>query len=79
MAAPGEGDVAAAVRQGGKGQGGGGGQPGLESDLDRKKAEQQEARDAIKQSKAQGLEGGGAAGQTGGPAEVVGNRTVDQR
>jgi hypothetical protein len=35
MAAPGEGDVAAAVAQGGKGQGGGGGQPDLASDLDR--------------------------------------------
>ena len=35
MAAPGEGKVANAVARGGKGMGGGGGQPGLESDLDR--------------------------------------------
>lgn len=35
MAAPGEGKVAAAVRQGGKGLGGGGEQPDLASDLDR--------------------------------------------
>lgn len=35
MAAPGEGKVAAAVRQGGKGMGGGGEQPDLASDLDR--------------------------------------------
>ncbi|KAH8732966.1 hypothetical protein GQ44DRAFT_745213 [Phaeosphaeriaceae sp. PMI808] len=34
MAAPGEGDVAAAVAKGGKGQGGGGAQPDLASDLD---------------------------------------------
>lgn len=35
MAAPGEGKVAAAVAQGGKGMGGGGEQPDLASDLDR--------------------------------------------
>jgi hypothetical protein len=35
MAASGEGDVAAAVAKGGKGQGGGGSQPDLASDLDR--------------------------------------------
>jgi hypothetical protein len=35
MAAPGEGDVAAAVAKGGKGQGGGGAEPDLASDLDR--------------------------------------------
>ncbi|KAL5121258.1 hypothetical protein ACEQ8H_000726 [Pleosporales sp. CAS-2024a] len=51
MAAAGEGDVAAAVAKRGKGQGGGGAEPDLASDLDRKKAEQAQARDAIKQSK----------------------------
>mgnify|MGYP003624093566 CR=1 FL=1 len=35
MSAPGEGDVAAAVAQGGKGQGGGGAEPDMASDLDR--------------------------------------------
>jgi hypothetical protein len=35
MAASGEGDVAAAVAKGGKGQGGGGAEPDLASDLDR--------------------------------------------
>lgn len=35
MAAPGEGRVADAVAKGGHGTGGGGSQPGLESDLDR--------------------------------------------
>ena len=35
MAAPGEGKVAAAVRQGGKGMGGGGSEPSFTSDLDR--------------------------------------------
>ncbi|KAF1840493.1 uncharacterized protein K460DRAFT_296007 [Cucurbitaria berberidis CBS 394.84] len=74
MAAPGEGRVANAVRQGGKGQGGGGEQPDLASDLDRKKAEQAEARDAIKQSKGENTQDGGALGQQGGPANVVGNQ-----
>ncbi|KAF2831070.1 hypothetical protein CC86DRAFT_442925 [Ophiobolus disseminans] len=71
MAASGEGDVAAAVAKGGKGQGGGGAQPDLASDLDRKKAEQADARNAIKQSKGDGFAAGGAAGQTGGPANPV--------
>lgn len=35
MAAPGEGKVAAAVRQGGEGMGGGGSEPSFTSDLDR--------------------------------------------
>ncbi|KZM18517.1 uncharacterized protein EKO05_0002327 [Ascochyta rabiei] len=71
MAAPGEGRVAAAVARGGKGMGGGGAEPDLASDLDRKKAEQAEARDAIKQDRAGGVAAGGAAGQTGGPANPV--------
>ncbi|KAI8940283.1 hypothetical protein NX059_003984 [Plenodomus lindquistii] len=71
MAAPGEGKVAAAVRQGGEGMGGGGSQPDLVSDLDRKKEEQREAREAIDQSKEGAMKAGGAAGQTGGPANPV--------
>ncbi|RYN80400.1 hypothetical protein AA0117_g3260 [Alternaria alternata] len=73
MAAPGEGRVADAVAKGGKGMGGGGEQPDLASDLDRKKAEQTEARDAIKQSKGEATQVGGALGQTGGPANPVDN------
>ncbi|KAI4916512.1 hypothetical protein J4E85_010167 [Alternaria conjuncta] len=75
MAAPGEGRVADAVAQGGKGLGGGGEQPDLASDLDRKKAEQAEAREAIKQSKGEATQAGGALGQTGGPANPVDNST----
>ncbi|KAL6712121.1 hypothetical protein ACN47E_003164 [Coniothyrium glycines] len=74
MAAPGEGRVAEAVAKGGRGMGGGGEQIDLASDLDRKKAEQAEAREAIKQSKAQATAVGGAAGQTGGPANPVDNK-----
>ncbi|KAF2622744.1 hypothetical protein BU25DRAFT_377155 [Macroventuria anomochaeta] len=71
MAAPGEGRVADAVAQGGKGMGGGGSEPSFTSDLDRKKAEQAEAREAIKQERAGNIQAGGAAGQTGGPANPV--------
>ncbi|KAF1946263.1 hypothetical protein EJ02DRAFT_394444 [Clathrospora elynae] len=74
MAAPGEGRVADAVAKGGKGMGGGGEQPDLASDLDRKKAEQADARDAIKQSRSEAVRAGGAAGQTGGPANPVDNQ-----
>ncbi|KAH6637854.1 hypothetical protein C7974DRAFT_411313 [Boeremia exigua] len=72
MAAPGEGRVAEAVRKGGEGMGGGGSEPSFTSDLDRKKAEQQEAREAIKQDRAGAARDGGLAGQTGGPANPVG-------
>ncbi|KAH5390718.1 hypothetical protein HBI33_026150 [Parastagonospora nodorum] len=72
MAAPGEGKVAAAVAKGGKGHGGGGAEPDLASDLDRKKAEQADARNAIKQERQGNFEAGGAAGQQGGPANPVG-------
>jgi len=37
----------------------------------RKKAEQADARNAIKQSKGEGFAAGGAAGQSGGPANPV--------
>ena len=39
--------------------------------LNRKKAEQAEAREAVKQSRAGAMATGGAAGQTGGPANPV--------
>ncbi|ORY19404.1 hypothetical protein BCR34DRAFT_670352 [Clohesyomyces aquaticus] len=73
MAASGEGEVADAVAgRNQKGNGVGGEQVDLASDLDRKKAEQQEARDAIDKSKGRGAAIGGALGQTGGPANPVG-------
>ncbi|KAF1912301.1 hypothetical protein BDU57DRAFT_458327 [Ampelomyces quisqualis] len=70
MAAPGEGKVAAAVAAGGKGTGGGGAEPDLASDLDRKKAEQADARSAIEQSKAADFAAAGAADMSG-PANPV--------
>jgi hypothetical protein len=39
--------------------------------LSRKKAEQAEAREAIKQERARATQSGGAAGQSGGPANPV--------
>ncbi|KAF2013233.1 hypothetical protein BU24DRAFT_452178 [Aaosphaeria arxii CBS 175.79] len=83
MAAPGEGRVADAVAgRGGLGGnlGGGGEQPDFVADLDRllmegfvywKKAEQAEAREAIKQQRARGAVDGGDLGQQGGPANPV--------
>ncbi|KAF2132586.1 hypothetical protein P153DRAFT_283788 [Dothidotthia symphoricarpi CBS 119687] len=76
MAAPGEGRVADAVAKGGKGMGGGGAEPDLASDLDRKKAEQAEAREAVKQSRSDAQDGG-ALGQQGGPAHLIGNAQDD--
>ncbi|KAF2662736.1 hypothetical protein K491DRAFT_685907 [Lophiostoma macrostomum CBS 122681] len=70
MAAPGEGAVADAVAGRGT-KGVGGEQEDLAADLDRKKAEQAEAREKIKQQRAQGVEAGGALGQQGGPANPV--------
>jgi hypothetical protein len=42
--------------------------------MSRKKAEQAEAREAIKQSKSEATQVGGALGQTGGPANPVDNQ-----
>ncbi|KAF2869269.1 hypothetical protein BDV95DRAFT_608835 [Massariosphaeria phaeospora] len=73
LAATGEGRVADAVAgRGGVNLGGGGEQPDFVSDLDRKKAEQAEARAAIDKEKGRETAIGGAAGQTGGPANPVG-------
>ncbi|KAF2468165.1 uncharacterized protein BDR25DRAFT_265836 [Lindgomyces ingoldianus] len=70
MGAPGEGRVADAVAGRGT-KGVGGEQEDLAADLDRKKAEQQEARDAIKAQRAHGKDVGGAMGQQGGAANPV--------
>lgn len=48
MEVPGEGKVASAVK--GSKPGGGAGQPGLESDLDRKKSEQAPMREGMQES-----------------------------
>jgi hypothetical protein len=42
----------------------------------RKKAEQQGARDAIKEQRSADTQAGGALGQTGGPANPVDNPNV---
>lgn len=69
MAAPGERKVYEAVEgQGGK-TGTGGEQPGLETDLDRKKREQAGAREEIKQQRNSGVDVGGVLGQSSAPAD----------
>lgn len=68
MAAPGEGKIADAVDQK---PGASGAAPDLASDLDRKKAEQKEARAEIKASRQENVDVGGILGQRGGPANPV--------
>lgn len=68
MAAPGEGRIAAAVDSK---PGASGAQPGLESDLDRKKAEQAPLREQKKQERQEKVDVGGVLGQRGGPANPV--------
>ena len=63
MGPPGEGKVASAVRNAGIG----GEQEDLASDLDRKKAEQAPAREAIKEKRGHDIDVGGILGQRGGP------------
>lgn len=61
MRAPGEGDVyKQQFHKTGFGE-----QEDLATDLDRKKAEQQEARERVKQDRAEGKDVGGAVGQSG--------------
>ena len=48
-----------------------GAQPGLETDLERKKAEQAPAREAIEAEKQKEVDVGGVLGQRGGPANPV--------
>ena len=71
MGAPGEGKVADAVKGGDGKTGGGGREPGLETDLDRKKAEQAPKREAMKQEQREEVDVGGVLGQRGGPANPV--------
>lgn len=68
MRAPGEGEVADAVQHP---SGGGGSEPGMETDLDRKKAEQKEARERMKAEGRKEVDVGGVSGQRGGPANPV--------
>ncbi|KAI9686672.1 MAG: hypothetical protein M1820_010588 [Bogoriella megaspora] len=70
MGAPGEGRTYEAVAGSGTG-GRTGGQQGLESDLDKKKAEQAPMREAIQQQRSANVDVGGVLGQTGGPANPV--------
>ena len=64
----GEGEVADAQRH----KTGFGEQMDLASDLDRKKAEQAPAREAIKDARNQGVDVAGTLSETGGPAVVEG-------
>ncbi|KAK4635089.1 hypothetical protein CLAFUW4_00432 [Fulvia fulva] len=68
MGAPGEGKVADAVDNP---MGASGGERGLETDLDRKKAEQAPARQKVQEEKQEGFDVGGVLGQRGGPANPV--------
>lgn len=65
MAAPGEGRVAGAVENK---SGASGGEQGLESDLDRKKAQQSGLRQEMKEAKSEDFDVGGVLGQRGGAA-----------
>ncbi|KAF2210861.1 hypothetical protein CERZMDRAFT_44455 [Cercospora zeae-maydis SCOH1-5] len=68
MGAPGEGKVDSAVQ---RKPGASGNEPGLESDIEKKKAEQAPAREAIKAEKQHNVDVGGILGQRGGPANPV--------
>jgi hypothetical protein len=68
MRPAGEGEVAAAQTS----KMGFGEQKDLASDLDRKKAEQAEAREAVQERRQKQVDVGGALGQEGGPAVVEG-------
>jgi hypothetical protein len=68
MAAPAESKIADAVEEK---PGASGAQQGLETDLDRKKAEQAPAREQIKEERRENVDVGGILGQRGGPANPV--------
>ena len=53
-------------------EGASGAQEGLESDLDRKKAEQEPLREQVKEDRKQDVDVAGVLGQRGGPANPVG-------
>lgn len=61
--------IANAVK--GEGSGTGGREPGLETGLDRKKAEQAPLREQMKEKKQEDFDVGGILGQRGGPANPV--------
>jgi hypothetical protein len=69
MAAPGEGKIHDAVM---KKPGADGKQPGLETDLDKKKAEQAPAREKIEAEKQEKVDVAGVLGQRSAPADAVG-------
>ncbi|EMC93538.1 hypothetical protein BAUCODRAFT_76591 [Baudoinia panamericana UAMH 10762] len=69
MAAPGEDKIASTVK--GAQSGAGGREQGMETDLDRKKAEQAPLREQKKEEKAENFDVGGVLGQRGGPANPV--------
>lgn len=68
MGAPGEGRVADAVSTH---PGASGKEPGLESNLERKKAEQAPLREAVQHEKEESFDVGGILGQRPGPANPV--------
>lgn len=68
MRAPGEGEVKDVVD---RKPGASGGEPGLETELDRKKAEQAPLRAKYEQEKEKEVNVAGVLGQTGGPANPV--------
>ncbi|KAK4545684.1 hypothetical protein LTR36_002638 [Oleoguttula mirabilis] len=70
MAAPGEGKIASAVMAE-ESAGAKGSEQGLESDLDRKKAEQAPARERVQAEEQKNFDVGGLLGQRGGPANPV--------
>lgn len=69
MAAPGEGKIREAVEGRGGKSGASGSEPGLEVDLDRKKAEQAEDREAMKSARQREVDVGGVLGQSAAPAD----------
>ena len=68
MAAPGEGKVSAANYNK---PGASGNEPGLENDLEKKKAEQAPARQKVQEEEQQDVDVAGVLGQRGGPANPV--------
>ena len=72
MAAPGEGDVAAAVEGPGSKSGASGSQPDLAADIEKKKAEQAPKREAIKEHREHNFDVAAVLGQRRGPANPVG-------
>ncbi|OCK93740.1 uncharacterized protein K441DRAFT_564421, partial [Cenococcum geophilum 1.58] len=72
IAAPGEGKVRGVVEGEDGRKGASGQQDDLTADIERKKAEQAPAREAMKQQREKIVDDGGALGLRGGPANLVG-------